>query len=158
MIRATFPGSFDPITLGHEALVNRSSGLFDEVIVAVAAGIHKKTIFSASERLQMAQRSFAGMNNVRVLPFDDLLADFLRREKCRIILRGLRAVSDFEFETQMSHINKVLDTSIETLFLPPSHEYIHLSSTIVREIAALGGNVKKFVSAHVAEALVAKVS
>ncbi len=158
MIRATFPGSFDPITLGHEALVNRSSGLFDEVIVAVAAGIHKKTIFSLDERLQMAQQSFAGMNNVRVLPFYDLLADFLRREKCRIILRGLRAVSDFEFETQMSHINKVLDTSIETLFLPPSHEYIHLSSTIVREIAALGGNVKKFVSAHVAEALVAKVS
>lgn len=158
MIRATFPGSFDPITLGHEALVNRSSGLFDEVIVAVAAGIHKKTIFSLDERLQMAQQSFAGMNNVRVLPFDDLLADFLRREKCRIILRGLRAVSDFEFETQMSHINKVLDNSIETLFLPPSHEYIHLSSTIVREIAALGGNVKKFVSAHVAEALVAKVS
>ena len=158
MIRATFPGSFDPITLGHEALVNRSSGLFDEVIVAVAAGIHKKTIFSPGERLQMAQQSFADMSNVRVLPFDDLLADFLRREKCRIILRGLRAVSDFEFETQMSHINKVLDNSIETLFLPPSHEYIHLSSTIVREIAALGGNVKKFVSAHVAEALVAKVS
>ena len=158
MIRATFPGSFDPITLGHEALVNRSSGLFDEVIVAVAAGIHKKTIFSPGERLQMARQSFADMSNVRVLPFNDLLADFLRREKCRIILRGLRAVSDFEFETQMSHINKVLDNSIETLFLPPSHEYIHLSSTIVREIAALGGNVKKFVSAHVAEALVAKVS
>lgn len=158
MIRAVFPGSFDPITLGHEALVWRSSGVFDEVIVAVAAGVHKKTIFSLEERLQMARQSFASVDNIQTLSFDGLLADFLRRQNSRIILRGLRAISDFEFESQLSHINKMLDGNLETLFLPPSHEYIHLSSTIVREVAQLGGDVRKFVSPHVAEALLKKIS
>lgn len=156
MIRATFPGTFDPITLGHEALITRASGLFDEVIVAVAAGVHKQAIFSLEERLQMATESCVH-SNIRVKSFDCLLADFLRAQECRIILRGLRAVSDFEFESQLAHINKALDGNIETLFLPPSSEYFHLSSTVVREIALLGGDVRKFVSSHVAAALLQKV-
>jgi pantetheine-phosphate adenylyltransferase len=110
------------------------------------------------ERLQMARQSFASVDNIQTLSFDGLLADFLRRQNSRIILRGLRAISDFEFESQLSHINKMLDGNLETLFLPPSHEYIHLSSTIVREVAQLGGDVRKFVSPHVAEALLKKIS
>ncbi|MGI9305951.1 MAG: pantetheine-phosphate adenylyltransferase [Gammaproteobacteria bacterium] len=157
MIRAVFPGTFDPVTLGHEALVARASGLFDEVIVAVAAGVHKKAIFSLDERLAMTAQSFC-QKNVRVESFDGLLANFLRARDSRIILRGLRAVSDFEFESQLAHINKTLDENIETLFLPPSSEYIHVSSTMVREVAILGGDAAKFVSAHVAAALLAKIS
>lgn len=157
MIRAAFPGTFDPITFGHEALVARASGLFDEVIVAVAAGVHKQTIFSLDERLKMTAKSLP-QTNVRVESFDGLLADFLRARGCRIILRGLRAVSDFEFESQLAHINKTLDGNIETLFLPPNNEYIHLSSTMVREVAMLGGDAAKFVSAHVAEALLQKIA
>lgn len=156
MIRAVFPGTFDPATLGHESLVARASGLFDEVVVAVASGVHKRAVFSLEERLDMARSSFA-FDRVRVESFDGLLADFLRAQDCRIVLRGLRAVSDFEFESQLAHINKTLDDRIETLFLPPSREYIHLSSTMVREVATLGGDVTKFVSAHVAEALLRKV-
>ena len=156
MIRAAFPGTFDPVTFGHEALVARASGLFDEVIVAVAAGVHKQTIFSLDERLDMTAKSMP-QPNVCVESFDGLLANFLRARQCRIILRGLRAVSDFEFESQLAHINKTLDGNIETLFLPPSHEYMHLSSTMVREVAMLGGDAAKFVSAHVVEALLKKV-
>lgn len=157
MIRAVFPGTFDPVTFGHESLVARASGLFDEIIVAVAAGVHKQTIFSLEERLKMTEKSMP-QNNVCVESFDGLLADFLRARRCRIILRGLRAVSDFEFESQLARINKTLDGDIETLFLPPSQEYMHLSSTVVREVAMLGGDAAKFVSAHVAEALVQKVA
>ncbi|MGU9952100.1 MAG: pantetheine-phosphate adenylyltransferase [Gammaproteobacteria bacterium WSBS_2016_MAG_OTU1] len=157
MIRAVFPGTFDPITLGHEALIHRASDLFDEIIVAVAAGVHKQAIFSLEERLQMAEKS-CGKKNVRVMSFEGLLADFLRDHQCRIILRGLRAVSDFEFESQLAHVNKTLDGNLETLFLPPNNEYIHLSSTMVREVALLGGDVRKFVSTHVAAALLQKIS
>lgn len=156
MIRAVFPGTFDPVTLGHEALAIRAAELFDEVVVAVAAGFHKRSVFSLEERAQMTAQSFA-RENIRVESFDGLLADFLRANGCRIILRGLRAVSDFEFESQLAHINKTLDENIETLFLPPSHEYMHLSSTMVREIALLGGDVTKFVAPHVAEALLKKL-
>lgn len=156
MIRAAFPGTFDPVTLGHEALIIRASELFDEVIVAVAAGVHKQAAFTLEERTAMAAQSFP-QDNILVESFDGLLADFLRTRDCRIILRGLRAVSDFEFESQLAHINKTLDENIETLFLPPSHEYMHLSSTMVREIAVLGGDVTKFVSAHVAAELLKKV-
>ncbi|MGI9297248.1 MAG: pantetheine-phosphate adenylyltransferase [Gammaproteobacteria bacterium] len=156
MIRAVFPGTFDPVTLGHEALIIRAAELFDEIIVAVAAGFHKQAVFSLEERERLAAESFSRAN-IRVESFDGLLADFLRARRCRIILRGLRAVSDFEFESQLAHINKTLDENIETLFLPPSHEYMHLSSTMVREIALLGGDVTKFVSSHVAAALLEKV-
>ncbi len=156
MIRAVFPGTFDPITLGHEALVMRASGLFDEVVVAVAAGVHKRAVFTLEERVEMARMSFSA-DNIRAEPFSGLLADFMRAQQSRIILRGLRAVSDFEFESQLAHINKTLDDDLETLFLPPSNEYIHLSSTTVREVALLGGDVTKFVSSHVAGALLRKV-
>ena len=157
MIRAVVPGTFDPVTLGHEALIARACGLFDEVIVAVAAGVHKRAIFSLDERLAMARESFSHAH-IRTESFDGLLADFMRARDCRIILRGLRVVSDFEFESQLAHINKTLDDNLETLFLSPSPEYIHLSSTMVREIALLGGDVNKFVSAHVAAALLQKVT
>ena len=156
MIRAVFPGTFDPITLGHEALVNRAAGLFDQVIVAVAAGVHKQSIFSLEERLQMVDQSFA-QDNVQAESFDTLLVDFLRQRQCRIVLRGLRFISDFEFESQLAHINKTLDDNIETLFLPPSHEYVHLSSTIVREVALLGGDIRRFVSPHVADNVLKKI-
>lgn len=156
MIKAAFPGTFDPITLGHEALVIRASGLFDEVIVAVAAGVHKQAVFSLEERVDMARKSFS-KDNIRVEPFKGLLADFMRAQQSQIILRGLRAVSDFEFESQLAHINKTLDDELETLFLPPSHEFMHLSSTTVREVALLGGDVTKFVSSHVASELLRKV-
>ena len=157
MSKAIFPGTFDPITLGHESLIHRVAGVFDEIIVGVAAGVHKEASFSLDERLEMTAQSFQKIDRIRVLPFHGLLADFLSENDCRIILRGLRAVSDFDFEVQLSHINKSLDPRIETMFLSPSNEYIHLSSTVVREIAQLGGDITKFVSPHVAKALWRKV-
>ena len=157
MIRAVFPGTFDPLTLGHEALIARAAGLFDEVVVAVAAGVHKRAMFSLEERVRMTRESFSE-GGVSVTSFDGLLANFLRARDIRIILRGMRAISDFEFELQLAHINKTLDDNIETLFLPPSREYIHLSSTMVREVALLGGDVSRFVSSHVAAAMMKKIT
>lgn len=154
--RAVFPGTFDPITLGHEALVRRAAQVFDEIIVGVARGVHKRAVFSTEERVALAAESFAGYDNIRVAAFDGLLAEFVRSCDCRVILRGLRAVSDFEFESQLFHVNRILDGGIETLFMPPDSDYIYVSSTIVREIAQLGGDAHKFVSKHVAAALAAK--
>ncbi len=157
MSRAVIPGTFDPVTLGHEALIRRAAKIFDEIVVGVAEGVHKQLIFSSAERVALARESLAGCGNVRVVAFRGLLADFVRAEKCRVILRGLRAVSDFEFESQLFHINRKLDPGVETLFMPPDSEYIHLSSTVVREIAQLGGDAQKFVSPHVARALAEKL-
>ncbi len=156
MSRAVFPGTFDPITLGHEALVRRAAQVFDEIIVGIARGVHKRAAFSTEERMALAAESFADSDNIRVAAFDGLLADFVRAQDCRVILRGLRAVSDFEFESQLFHVNRILDGGIETLFMPPDSDYIYVSSTIVREIAQLGGDAHKFVSPHVAAALAAK--
>lgn len=158
MTRAAFPGTFDPLTLGHESLARRAALVFDEVLVCVAEGVHKRALFTLGERVEMARESFSGAENIRVLPFDDLLVAALRREKCRIILRGMRAVSDFEFESQMSQVNKALDPEVETLVFPPERAHIHLSSSMAREVAALGGDVEKFVSPHVAARLRAKIA
>ena len=158
MIRAAFPGTFDPITLGHESMARRAARVFDEALVLVAAGVHKRALFTLDERVAMARESFASDANIRVLPFDGLLVDALRREGCRVILRGMRAASDFEFESQMSQVNKALDSDVETLAFPPERAHIHLSSTIVREVAALGGDLEKFVSPHVAKRLREKVA
>ena len=151
------PGTFDPITLGHESLIGRAAQLFDEVIVAVAAGVHKQTVFTHAERLALARESFASHNNIRVLSFDGLLADFLRGNNCRIVIRGLRMLSDFEFETQFAGINKTLAPGAETLLMMPNQEFLHISSSLVREIALLGGDVEKFVAAHVAAKLREKI-
>jgi pantetheine-phosphate adenylyltransferase len=146
---AVYAGTFDPITLGHEDLVRRASSLFGEVVVAVADSRNKAPLFSLDERLAMAKKALAHYPNVRVEAFTGLLADFLRANSATIILRGLRAVSDFDFEFQMAGMNRKLLPEVETLFLTPSDQYMFISSTIVREIATLGGDVSQFVSAEV---------
>jgi len=153
---AVYPGTFDPMTLGHEDLIRRASRLFGTVIVAVAVGHHKRALFSLEERLAMAQQACAALPQVRVLPFDGLLRDFVVGQGARVVVRGLRAVSDFEYEFQMAGMNRQLMPDVETLFLTPSDAFQFVSGTFVREIAMLGGEVGKFVSPHVLQALQAK--
>ena len=153
MTRAIYPGTFDPLTLGHEDLVRRASRLFSEVVVAVADSRSKRPFFSLDERVAMAREVLAAYPNVRVEGFDGLLMDFLRRQDARIILRGLRAVSDFEYEFQMAGMNRSLNPDVETVFLTPAEKYQFISATMVREIAVLGGDVSKFVQPRVLERL-----
>ncbi len=148
-VLAVYPGTFDPMTLGHEDLVRRASRLFGSVIVAVAAGHHKKTLFPLDDRLEMARQSGAGLPGVRVLAFDGLLRDFVIAQGAGVVIRGLRAVSDFEYEFQMAGMNRHLMPNVDTVFLTPSDAYQFVSGTFVREIAMLGGDVEKFVSAPV---------
>jgi len=143
---AIYPGTFDPMTLGHEDLVRRGAGLFGRLIVAVAAGHHKRTMFTLDERLGMARELFAGLRNVEVIAFEGLLRDFVVAHGAHVIVRGLRAVSDFEYEFQMAGMNRKLMPEVETLFLTPSDQLQFISSTFVREIATLGGDVSQFVS------------
>lgn len=156
MTRAVFPGTFDPITRGHEVLARRASAVFDELIVGVAAGVHKTAFFSLDERLQLVRQAFFTIDNITVLPFEGLLASFMNEQHSKVIVRGIRVISDFEFEAQLADINKMLDNTLETVFFLPDREYVHLSSTMVREIARLGGDIDKFVSPAVAAALRAK--
>ena len=151
--KAVYAGTFDPLTLGHEDLVRRAARLFNEVVVAVADSRNKRPFFAMQERVAMAQEAFKGYKNVKVAGFSGLLADFLKDKEANVILRGLRAVSDFDFEFQMAGMNRKLHPDVETLFLTPSDQYMFISSTIVREIATLGGDVAKFVSPHVLIAL-----
>lgn len=157
MTTVVCPGTFDPITMGHESLIRRAADIFDQVVVAVASGVHKEAFFTLDERVALAAEAFAAAANIRAAPCEGLLADFLRENNCRIILRGMRAVSDFEFETQLAGINKKLDPSVETLLMMPDREFIYTSSSLVREIALLGGALEKFVSPHVAFALREKI-
>ena len=143
--RAVYPGTFDPITNGHEDLVERASRLFDEVVVGVAHSQAKRPFFSLEERLTLAREVLSRYKNVKVCPFSGLLSDFLKEQDASVILRGLRAVSDFEYEFQMAGMNRRLNPGVETLFLTPSDKYLFLSATIVREIAVLGGDVTAFV-------------
>jgi len=143
---AIYPGTFDPMTLGHEDLVRRGAGLFGRLIVAVAAGHHKRTMFTLDERLAMARELFTSLPNVEVIAFEGLLRDFVVAHGAKVIVRGLRAVSDFEYEFQMAGMNRKLMPEVETLFLTPSDQLQFISSTFVREIAALGGDVSQFVS------------
>ena len=152
-VTAVYPGTFDPMTLGHEDLVRRASRLFGTVIVAVAAGHHKRTLFTLDERLAMAQEACAASPQVKVLPFDGLLRDFVVAQGAGVVVRGLRAVSDFEYEFQMAGMNRQLMPDVETLFLTPSDAFQFVSGTFVREIAMLGGDVTKFVSAPVLQRL-----
>lgn len=155
---AIYPGTFDPPTLGHEDLVRRASRLFDEVLVAVADSRTKRPFFTLDERVAMAREVLAPYPNVKVVGFDGLLMDFLRRHDARIILRGLRAVSDFEYEFQMAGMNRSLNPDVETVFLTPAEKYQFISATMVREIASLGGDVSKFVQPLVHERLKQRIS
>ena len=157
MIKVIYPGTFDPLTRGHEDVVRRAAGLFGEVIVAVASS-RKTALFSQEERVAMAREIFADYKNVHVLGFDGLLMNFVRAQQARVVLRGLRAVSDFEYEFQMAGMNRSLHPDVETLFLTPAEHYTFISASMVREIARFGGDVGQFVSPSVAARLRAKYS
>ena len=152
-ITAIYPGTFDPITNGHTDLVSRAAKLFDQVIVAVAETTSKTTTFTIDERVELAEEIFANADNVKVCSFNSLLVDFVQQHDAQVILRGLRAVSDFEYEFQLAGMNRHLAPGIETLFLTPAEQYSYLSSSLVKEIASLGGDVSKFVHAKVMAAL-----
>lgn len=140
-----FPGTFDPITLGHQELIERSAGLFTKIIVAVAENARKSPTFSLSQRVSMAKQVLSHLPNVEVEGFDTLLVDFARTKQAKAIVRGLRAVSDFEYEFQLANMNRHLRPEIETLFLTPAEEYSFISSTLVKEVAFLGGDIQAFV-------------
>jgi pantetheine-phosphate adenylyltransferase len=144
--KAIYPGTFDPITRGHEDLVRRAACLFDHVVLAVADSRSKRPFFSVDERVEMARTVLTDCENVEVKSFSGLLMDFLRAQDARIILRGLRAVSDFEYEFQMAGMNRQLYPDVETVFLTPAEQYMFISATMVREIATLGGDVSPFVN------------
>lgn len=156
MLNVVYPGTFDPFTRGHEDLVRRAAKLFDNVVIGVADSASKQPFFSAGERVEMAREVLQPFANVVVKPFSGLLMDFVHQEKCRVILRGLRAVSDFEYEFQMAGMNRNLFPEVETLFLTPSEQYTFISATIVREIAKFGGDVSSFVHPAVLARLKAK--
>lgn len=155
---AIYPGSFDPITLGHLDLIHRASQLFDTVVVAVALNEAKNALFSVEERIAMIEEAVAGAKGIAVRRLDGLLVDFAREENAFVVIRGLRAVSDFEFEFQMALMNRRLETRLETVFLTPKEDYTFLSSRIVKEVARLGGDVTPFVPAAVAQRLKARFS
>ena len=153
MKRAIYPGSFDPVTNGHLDVVERARKLFDEVIVAVAHNDEKEPLFSLDDRLDLLKQTVGKIDNVRIAQFDGLLIEFARTEKANAVIRGLRAVSDFEFEFQMALMNRKLESGVETIFLMPKEEYTYLSSRLVKEIARLGGDVSKFVPSVVVTTL-----
>ena len=146
---AIYPGTFDPMTKGHEDLMGRASRLFDKLILAVAAGHHKRTMFTNAERLDIATEIARPYGNVEVIAFRGLLSDFVLQNRGDVVVRGLRAVSDFDYEYQMAGMNRHLMPEVETLFLTPSDQYQFVSGTFVREIATLGGDVSKFVAPSV---------
>ena len=148
-ITAVYPGTFDPMTLGHEDLMGRASRLFDKLILAVAAGHHKRTMFSVDERIDMAQEISRPYGNIEVIPLRGLLSHFVLANGGQVVVSGLRAASDFEYEFQMAGMNRQLMPGVETLFLTPCDLYQFVSSTFVREIATLGGDVSKFVAPSV---------
>ncbi len=158
MRRAIYPGSFDPVTNGHLDVIARAAKLFDEVIVAVAVNEQKRSLLTADERTALIAGAVGDWPNVRVSRFDGLLVEFAAAQGATAVVRGLRAVSDFEFEFQMALMNRKLDEQIETIFLMPAERYTYLSSRIVKEIARLGGNVDAFVPALVAVALREKLA
>jgi pantetheine-phosphate adenylyltransferase len=153
MIKAVYPGTFDPLTRGHEDLVRRASTLFESVVLGVADSRAKRTFFTLEERVEIAREVLGDVKNVQVVGFSGLLIDFVRQHDARVVLRGLRAVSDFEYEFQLAGMNRSLWPDLETVFLTPSEQHMFISATLVREIAALGGDVSKFVDPRVAARL-----
>jgi pantetheine-phosphate adenylyltransferase len=158
MLTVVYPGTFDPFTRGHEDLVRRAARLFDRVIVAIADSESKRPFFTTAERIEMTREVLAPFANVEVKGFSGLLMDFVATQNARIVIRGLRAVSDFEYEFQMAGMNRNLYPDVETLFLTPAEQYTFISSTIVREIAKFGGNVSGFVDPVVGARMRAKVT
>lgn len=156
MTRILYPGTFDPITNGHVDLVERAAHLFDDVVVAVASGHHKKPLFTLEERISLVQDSTKDLSNVSVIGFDGLLVNLFSEQNATAVLRGLRAVSDFEYEFQLANMNRQLDDNFEAVFLTPSEDYSFISSTLIREIAKLKGDVSKFVPTVVQAAFDAK--
>ena len=158
MLKVVYPGTFDPFTRGHEDVVRRAARIFDLVIVAIADSESKRPLFTTAERIAMTREVLAGYANVQVMGFSSLLMDFVHSVDAKVILRGLRAVSDFENEFQMAGMNRNLYPEVETLFLTPAEQYLFMSSTIVREIARFGGDVSSFVAPPVEARLAAKFS
>lgn len=156
MARALYPGTFDPITNGHVDLIHRASRLFDELVIAVAASKRKEAFFSLAERTRLVRASVRGVDNVRVVSFKGLLADEFAAQKVDVVIRGLRAVSDFEYELMLALMNRKLDARFETVFMMPSERYIYLHSSLVREVVALGGDVSHFVPPPVLAAFKAR--
>jgi len=151
---AVYPGTFDPFTNGHRDLVQRAaSNIFDKVYICVAENLKKDTVFSLDERIELAEKSLVNIDNIEVIGFSGLLVDFAKKLDAKVILRGLRVVSDFEYEFQMSSMNKKLNQDIESIFLTPSESYAFLSSSLVKEIAQLGGDISPFASKEVKVAL-----
>jgi len=153
MIKAIYPGTFDPLTRGHEDLVRRAATLFDQVVLAIADSKAKRPFFTLEERIAMAKEALADMKNVEIVGFSSLLTEFVRKQGARVVLRGLRAVSDFEYEFQLAGMNRHLYPEMETIFLTPSEQHMFISATLVREIATLGGDVSEFVHPTVAKRL-----
>ncbi len=156
MRRAIYPGSFDPVTNGHLDVIERARKLFDEVIVAVAVNDQKQPHFTSAERIELLQATAGQLDRVRIAPLDGLLVEFAVKENATAVVRGLRAVSDFEFEFQMALMNRKLEAKVETIFLMPKEEYTYLSSRIVKEIARLGGDIASFVPPLVVQAFARK--
>ena len=158
MRRAIYPGSFDPVTYGHLDIINRSSKIVDELIIGVLKNKAKMPLFSVEERVKMLEDVTKDLPNVRVVPFDGLLVEFAKEMDAQIVIRGLRAITDFEYELQMSQTNHKLEPQVETMFLTTSLEYSYLSSTIVREVAAFGGDISRFVPEAVINRIKEKMS
>ena len=156
-VRAVYPGSFDPVTYGHLDVIKRASNIFDELIVAVAQNLDKSPLFNMNERLGMISEATSELSNVSVDGFEGLLVDYCKAKKAKAVVRGLRALSDFEFEFQMALTNRKLDPEVETFFLMPNESYSYLSSRIIREIIVLGGDVTPFVPGFVNEQLKKKI-
>lgn len=158
-VSAMYPGTFDPITLGHEDLVRRAARLYDRVVVAIAANPGSKApMFTFSERVELANTALADIGNVEVTGYEGLTVDFAREHDLAVIIRGLRAVSDFEYEFQLANMNRHLTEDVETVFLTPTEKYTFISSSLVKEVASLGGDVSEFVSPEVKKALLARSS
>jgi pantetheine-phosphate adenylyltransferase len=152
-VGAMYPGTFDPVTNGHYELVRRAAGIFDRIVVAVAASPHKAPVFSLDERMSLARQVLADLPNVSVDGYTGLTVEYAKLHDLKVVIRGLRAVSDFEYEFQLASMNRHLQTGVETIFMTPAEQYTFISSTLVREVAALGGDVTAFVHPPVAKAL-----
>ncbi len=157
MIKAVYPGTFDPLTRGHEDLVRRASRLFDNLVLGIADSSAKRTFFTLQERIDIAREVLSDVKNLSIVGFKGLLTEFVRQQEARVVLRGLRAVSDFEYEFQLAGMNRALNPEFETVFLTPGEQHMFISATLVREIATLGGDVSKFVDPVVRAKLAAKV-
>lgn len=154
--RVIYPGTFDPITNGHVDIVNRASKMFDEVVIAIAIGHHKKPLFSLDERIELVKQSTKHLNNIEIVGFDGLLIDLFKQQNATAVVRGLRAISDFEYEFQLANMNRQLSAEYEVIFFTPAEQYSFISSTLVREIARLQGDVSKFVPLVVEQAFIEK--